>query len=67
MALTEDTKRQVNEAIMKGEKAIKEVEKDINEARRAGIDVTEQASEVKKQKDRLRMMKGVYGMKIKGV
>jgi flagellar biosynthesis chaperone FliJ len=61
MALPDETIEAIQKAVEEAEKIIAEKEADIDEARRAGIDMTKEMEELQKLKERVRLMRQVYG------
>jgi|Deesub1362A_J573_1020465.scaffolds.fasta_scaffold15337_2 Zn-dependent oligopeptidase len=61
MALPKETLEKIREAIRKTEEIIKDLEPDIADARRAGIDVTEQVKRLRQLQAKLAGLKAVYG------
>lgn len=58
-----EVQAKVREQLKGAEATLKEVNADINEARTAGIDVTELAKEAATLKSRISQLKAVYGGK----
>ena len=63
MPLPQETLNQIRQQLRDGEARLKELTEDINEARRAGIDVTEFTKEAETLKRQLSQLKAVYGGK----
>tara|TARA_Y100000310_G_scaffold295348_1_gene326599 strand:+ start:807 stop:1028 length:222 start_codon:yes stop_codon:yes gene_type:complete len=63
MPLPDDILNGVRSAINQAEKAIPEVEKDLRDARRAGIDTTDQTRRLSEARTKLGKLKAVYGLK----
>jgi len=61
MALSEETIRSIQKAVEEGEKILAEKEADIEEARRAGIDVSKEMEALQREKERIRLLRQVYG------
>jgi len=61
MALSDETIESIQKAVEEGEKILAEKEADIEEARRAGIDMSKEMEELQKLKEKIRLMRQVYG------
>jgi flagellar biosynthesis chaperone FliJ len=61
MALPDETIEAIQKAVEEAERIIAEKEADIDEARRAGIDMSKEMEELQKLKERVRLMRQVYG------
>jgi hypothetical protein len=61
MALSDETIEAIQKAVEEAERIIAEKEADIDEARRAGIDMSKEMEEIQKLKERVRLMRQVYG------
>jgi len=59
--LPKEDLEKIKKTIAEGEKKIPELEKDIEDAKRAGIDVGKELEELNLLKENLRKMKLVYG------
>lgn len=59
--MTEEERAKIREAIKKAEESLKVLEKDIIDARRAGIDVAELEKRYRDLQRRISMLKAVYG------
>ena len=63
MALSPEVPQQVREGIKAAEKGLKDLTSEIEKARLAGIDVTDQQKEMEELKKHARQLKSVYGSK----
>ena len=61
MPLTTEQTKDVKERIARAEKALKDATLDVQNAKRAGLDVAEEEKEVKRLRDLTRGIKRVYG------
>lgn len=61
MALEEKTIEEIQKYIEEAEKIIADKEPDIEEAKRAGIDMAKEIEALNKLKEQVRLMKEVYG------
>jgi DNA replicative helicase MCM subunit Mcm2 (Cdc46/Mcm family) len=61
MALSDETIEAIQKAVEEGEKILAEKEADIEEARRAGIDMSKEMEELQKLKEKIRLLRQVYG------
>ena len=64
MALPDEVLARIRESISEGKRLIPEMEKDIRDAQRAGIDVSEQLARLLEAKQRLNKIEAVYGEKV---
>jgi len=61
MPMTAEQKKDVKERLARAKKAIKTATVDIADAKRAGLDVTEEEKELKRMRDLTRGIERVYG------
>ena len=61
MPLTAEQRKDVKERIARAETALKDATLDVQNAKRAGLDVTEEEKEVKRLRELTRGIKRVYG------
>jgi hypothetical protein len=61
MALTTEQLKKIKSDIAGAEKALTDATTETNQARRAGIDVTDTDEQIKELRGKIRKMKAVYG------
>ena len=64
MTLPDEVLARIRESITEGKRMIPQIEADIRDAQRAGIDVSEQLARLAEAKQRLTKVEAVYGERV---